>query len=200
MAGLAFCIYWIPRSLSLGFSAILSISSLTVLFAEIPFFCSAWVCAGHFSKWNFMCSSLAWPFSFSSHPSSLMLPTNTSQLRLSRYLLAIFYTFFQAEGKWSLVWRAVWGKAPSSWPDLPSTSSCVIRHSLWMPGWPHPLWNGLQLISECFLELENSMIVGDFLIFCHFAMSLPGFKLILLFLFLLLLLVLSVARCYILYL
>ena len=95
-----------------------------------------------------------------------------------------FYTFFQAEGKWSLVWGAMWGKAPISGPDLPPTSSCVIHHSLWMLGWPHPLRHGLQLISECFLELENSDCwwLSYFLSFCHesprfqtnFAFSLPS--------------------------
>ena len=46
--------------------------------------------AGHFSKWDFMCSSFAWPFSFSSHPSSFVFPTNTSRLLLSRCLWALF--------------------------------------------------------------------------------------------------------------
>lgn len=61
-----------------------SVSKLTgIIYRKMSVFCSACVHAGHFSRWDFICSSLVWSFSICSCPSSLCLPTNTSWFLLS---------------------------------------------------------------------------------------------------------------------
>lgn len=138
MVELALWICCIPRKFSLDFSDILFLRSLVVLFTELYFFLLclqvvsvAWVL--YFLPWCDLFVSVPIPW-------ALYLPTNTSRFLLFRSLWTVFHFLPNIEeGKWSLLWRAVWVEALCFEPDL--LSSCVIHCSLHKPEWPHLLWN-----------------------------------------------------------
>lgn len=138
----------------------------------MSFFCSAILCAGHFSRWDFMCSSLLWHFSFCSYLSRLVSTQNISCLLLSIYLRTIF-TFSPKprevvpKVKGNVSWN------PLFWTWL-STPLCSASQPLYARMTSSLV--KLHIISKCCLDLENFIIVYDFSC-CNFAMTLSGFKL-----------------------